>query len=73
MAKALGKRVELGVPVRGITQGKGGVRVHADGLEVHAKRVIVAIPPTPDAARSSTTRRCRSSGRSSFSGCPRAR
>ena len=46
MAKALGKRVELGVPVRGITQRKGGVQVHADGLEVHAKRVIVAIPPT---------------------------
>ena len=46
MAKALGKRVELGVPVRGITQKKGGVQVHADGLEVHAKRVIVAIPPT---------------------------
>jgi monoamine oxidase len=46
MAKALGHRVELGVPVRGITQRKGGVQVHADGLEVHAKRVIVAIPPT---------------------------
>ena len=46
MAKALGNRVELGVPVRGITQRKGGVQVHADGLEVHAKRVIVAIPPT---------------------------
>ena len=46
MARALGHRVELGVPVRGITQRKGGVQVHADGLEVHAKRVIVAIPPT---------------------------
>jgi monoamine oxidase len=46
MAKALGKRVELGVPVRGITQRNGRVHVHADGLTVHAHRVIVAIPPT---------------------------
>ncbi|HEU0024975.1 MAG TPA: FAD-dependent oxidoreductase, partial [Thermoleophilaceae bacterium] len=46
MARAVGRRVELGVPVRGITQRKGRVRVDADGLTVHARRVIVAIPPT---------------------------
>ena len=47
MAKALGKkRVELGVPVKSIRQHNGRVTVEADGLVVHARRAIVAIPPT---------------------------
>ena len=46
MAKALGHRVELGVPVKSIRQKNGRVTVEADGLVVHARRAIVAIPPT---------------------------
>jgi monoamine oxidase len=46
MAKALGRRVELGVPVRAITQKGGRVKVEADGLTVHARHAIVAVPPT---------------------------
>lgn len=46
VAKALGRRVVLGSPVRRIDVGKGGVRVTSDRMLVKAKRVIVAIPPT---------------------------
>jgi monoamine oxidase len=38
-------RVLLGSPVRQIVRAKSGVTVHADHHTVHAKRVIVAIPP----------------------------
>jgi monoamine oxidase len=50
VAKALGGRVHLSTPVRKITQSSTGVTVTADGLTVHAKQVIVAVPP-PLAAR----------------------
>jgi monoamine oxidase len=50
MARALGKRVILGHPVRRIVQGGRGASVYADGLTVSARRIVVAIPP-PLAAR----------------------
>jgi monoamine oxidase len=46
IAKRLGNRVVLNAPVESIVQGKGGVTVHCRGLDVRAKRAIVAIPPT---------------------------
>jgi monoamine oxidase len=45
MAKALGRRVVLGAPVRRIEQSGGGVSVVSDRVVVDAKRVIVAVPP----------------------------
>ncbi len=45
-AKTLGDRVRLSSPVREIEQTARGVVVHGKGFEVHARRVIVAIPPT---------------------------
>ena len=45
IAARLGKRVVLGAPARRIVQGRGGVRVEADGVTVSAKRAIVAMPP----------------------------
>jgi monoamine oxidase len=46
IAGRLGQRVVLRSPVERIVQGTAGVTVYARGLEVHGKRVIVAIPPT---------------------------
>jgi monoamine oxidase len=54
LAEALGKgQMRLGSPVRRIEHGDGGVVLHADGpddepsgLKVHARRAIVAVPPT---------------------------
>jgi monoamine oxidase len=46
IARALGRRVVLGSPVRRITQNRTGVTVESDRLTVKAKRTIVAIPPT---------------------------
>jgi len=46
IAARLGQRVVLRSPVERIVQGTGGVTVSTRGLEVHAKRAIVAIPPT---------------------------
>ena len=46
IAHRLGQRVVLRSPVERIVQGTEGVTVHARGLDVHAKRAIVAIPPT---------------------------
>ena len=45
MAKALGKRVVLGSPVRKIVQTSRGVRVESDKVNVTGKRVIVAMAP----------------------------
>ena len=45
MAEELGEAVELSAPVRRIEHSSGGVVVHTDGLEVRARRAIVAIPP----------------------------
>ena len=45
MAEQLGDRVVLGAPVRRIVQGARGVTVHADGIDVVAHRVIVAMTP----------------------------
>jgi len=46
LAERLGERVVLGAPARRIEHGRGGVRVHADGVAVRARRAIVALPPT---------------------------
>jgi monoamine oxidase len=46
IAARLGQRVVLNSPVQRIVQGTAGVTVSTPGLEVHAKRAIVAIPPT---------------------------
>lgn len=45
MAEALGDRVHLSTPVRAIRTTPDGVQVEADGLNVTARRVIVATPP----------------------------
>lgn len=45
LAASLGERVRLGAPVRRIEQRDDGLRVVADGVEVEAQRVIVAVPP----------------------------
>jgi monoamine oxidase len=50
VAAALGSRVHLSTPVRKISQSPTGVTVTADGLTVHAKHIVVAVPP-PLAAR----------------------
>ena len=51
MAAELGDRVVLGVPVRRLMHGTdagpgGGVMVVCDEVAVHARRAVVAIPPT---------------------------
>ena len=46
IAAELGDSVHLECPVRDVTQDDGGVLVRADGCEVRAGRVVVAIPPT---------------------------
>ncbi len=46
MARRLGSRVVLGVPVRRISQTASGVTVAGDGYSIAAQRAIVAIPPT---------------------------
>jgi monoamine oxidase len=45
VAKRLGAQVVLKAPVRRIVQGHGRVTVHADGIVVEAREVIVAVPP----------------------------
>jgi monoamine oxidase len=45
LAKNLGGRVVLESPVRMISRTRHGVTVDSDRLTVHAKRVIVTIPP----------------------------
>ncbi len=42
----LGDRLVLSAPVRRIEWTPDSARVHADGVEVRAQRVIVAVPPT---------------------------
>lgn len=46
LARDLGSRILLGHPVHRIVQDQSGVRIECDGLEVAARRVIVAMPPT---------------------------
>jgi monoamine oxidase len=46
MAEELGDRVVLDAPVRRIAYEPDRVTVHADGVEVEARRAIVALPPT---------------------------
>ena len=46
MAEELGERVVLNAPVRRIEHGPDTVTVHADGISVEGRRVIVALPPT---------------------------
>ena len=45
-ARRLGDRLVLSAPVRRIEWTPDAARVHADGVEVRAQRVIVAVPPT---------------------------
>jgi monoamine oxidase len=45
LAGELGERLRLSAPVREIDQSNTAVRVVADGCEVHAEQVIVAVPP----------------------------
>ncbi|MSO41744.1 MAG: FAD-binding protein [Solirubrobacterales bacterium] len=45
MAKGLGESVVLDAPVRRIEQDGDGIVAGADGLEVGARRAIVAVPP----------------------------
>ena len=45
LAKKLGRRVVLDSPVRRIVQGRDGVSVHSDRVQVKARQAIVAIPP----------------------------
>jgi monoamine oxidase len=45
LTEELGDRVRLSAPVRVIGQSETGTRVVADSCEVHAERVIVAVPP----------------------------
>jgi len=47
VAEALGdERLALAAPVRRIAHGADGVTVTADGVEVRARRAIVALPPS---------------------------
>jgi monoamine oxidase len=46
LAEQLGDRVRLGAPVRRIEQRATGATVHADGVDLTAAHVIVAVPPT---------------------------
>ena len=46
LAHRLGDRVKLNAPVRRIVQEGGGCVVHTGRGRLHAKRVIVAVPPT---------------------------
>jgi monoamine oxidase len=45
MAHALGRRLVLSSPVRGIAQGRTGLKVESTRVTVHAKRVVVTVPP----------------------------
>jgi monoamine oxidase len=45
IARRLGDRVMLRSPVKRIVQDRSGVRAKARGVEVRAKRAIVAVPP----------------------------
>jgi monoamine oxidase len=45
VANELGSSVVLNAPVRRIEQRDGRVKVHSEGLDVKAKRAIVAVPP----------------------------
>lgn len=45
MARALGERVRLEAPVRGCAWGPGGARLATDRGDVHARRVVLAVPP----------------------------
>lgn len=45
LAEGLGDRVRLGHPVTRITQADGAVHVEASGLDVRARRCIVALSP----------------------------
>jgi monoamine oxidase len=46
LSAGLGEHLHLGAPVQAIEQNERGVAVTTRNLEVHAKRAIVAIPPT---------------------------
>jgi monoamine oxidase len=46
LAERSGATLHLASPVRRVEHDDAGVRVHADGLSVEARRVVVAIPPT---------------------------
>jgi monoamine oxidase len=45
LAERLGDRVVLSAAVRAVSQDAEGVTVRADGLQVRARRAVVAVPP----------------------------
>jgi monoamine oxidase len=45
LAKKLGRRVVLESPVRMISQRARGVTVESDRITIHAKRVVISVPP----------------------------
>ena len=45
MAADLGDALQLGTPVRAVTQDDRAIEVEGDGVAVRAQRVIIAIPP----------------------------
>ena len=73
LAEGLGDALVLGAPVRRVEHGGDGVRVHADGVEVHARRAVIAHPAAAGRPHRVRARRCRRSATSSRSGCPRDR
>jgi monoamine oxidase len=46
LAERLGARVVLGTPVRRVFDEWNGVRVESDLVTVHAREVVIALPPT---------------------------
>jgi monoamine oxidase len=50
LAERLGDRVVAGAPVRRVERRADSLSLHADGLEVASRRIIVAIPPPLTAA-----------------------
>ncbi|MCI0856578.1 MAG: FAD-dependent oxidoreductase, partial [Chloroflexi bacterium] len=46
VAEQLGDRIILNAPLRAVVQNGDGIVLKADGVELHAKRAIIAIPPT---------------------------
>ena len=46
VAEQLGDRIIFDAPLRGVVQTGDGIVLKADGVELHAKRAIIAIPPT---------------------------
>ena len=46
LAERLGDAINLRAPVHRVVQGKDSVRVEAEGVNLQAERVVIALPPT---------------------------